>query len=128
VAVARRVDRAREQYSEATDWQGISRVPLASRAISGSKCRTTLALIPKREQPTTFGPPAISPVSARLGHASVGTTQRIYIHAFDAASRSDERRNRLATLYGATTQGCSAKTADHIDDNVAQLLGWSVSA
>ncbi len=38
-------------------------------------------------------------VSARLGHADIGTTQRAYVHAYDAARRSEERRNRLATLY-----------------------------
>jgi integrase len=43
----------------------------------------------------------IEEVSARLGHANVGTTQRIYVHAFDAARRSDDRRTRLTTLYGA---------------------------
>lgn len=42
----------------------------------------------------------IEEVSARLGHANVGTTQRIYVHAFDAARRSDDRRTRLADLYG----------------------------
>lgn len=38
-------------------------------------------------------------VSARLGHSDIGTTQRAYVRAYDAARRSDERRNRLATLY-----------------------------
>lgn len=38
-------------------------------------------------------------VSARLGHADVGTTQRAYVHAYDAARRSDDRRARLAALY-----------------------------
>jgi integrase len=42
----------------------------------------------------------IEEVSARLGHASVATTQEIYVHAFDAARRSDDRRARLASLYG----------------------------
>jgi len=42
----------------------------------------------------------IEEVSARLGHADISTTQRIYVHAFDAARRSDERRTRLAQLYG----------------------------
>jgi integrase len=37
----------------------------------------------------------IEEVSARLGHANVSTTQLIYVHAFDAARRSD----RLAALY-----------------------------
>ena len=42
----------------------------------------------------------IAEVSARLGHSSVATTQRIYVHQFDAAGRSDHRRDRLAALYG----------------------------
>lgn len=42
----------------------------------------------------------IEEVSARLGHASTATTQRAYIHAYDAARRSDGRRDRLAQLYG----------------------------
>jgi integrase len=41
----------------------------------------------------------IEEVSARLGHANVSTTQLIYVHAFDAARRSDDRRDRLGTLY-----------------------------
>ena len=41
----------------------------------------------------------IEEVSARLGHANVATTQRIYVHAFDAARRSTDRRDRLAALY-----------------------------
>ena len=42
----------------------------------------------------------VESVSARLGHSDVATTQRIYIHEFDAANRSDERRAKLAALYG----------------------------
>jgi Phage integrase family len=42
----------------------------------------------------------IESVSARLVHADITTTQRIYVHAFDAANRSDERRAKLAALYG----------------------------
>ena len=42
----------------------------------------------------------IESVSARLGHRDVATTQRIYVHEFDAANRSDERRAKLAALYG----------------------------
>lgn len=41
----------------------------------------------------------IEEVSARLGHTNVATTQRTYVHEFDAARRSDERRSRLAALY-----------------------------
>ena len=43
-------------------------------------------------------------VSARLGHADIGTTQRAYVHAYDAARRSDERRSRLAALYATTDE------------------------
>jgi integrase len=46
----------------------------------------------------------IEEVSARLGHASVATTMRIYTHAFDAAKRSGERRERLAALYGRSVE------------------------
>ena len=45
----------------------------------------------------------IAEVSARVGHSSIATTQRIYVHQFDAARRSDDRRNRLAALYGAAS-------------------------
>jgi integrase len=43
----------------------------------------------------------IEEISRRLGHSSVATTMRIYVHEFDAARRSAERRQRLAALYGA---------------------------
>lgn len=42
----------------------------------------------------------IESVSARLGHADISTTQRIYVHAFDAVKRSDERRALLTSIYG----------------------------
>jgi integrase len=42
----------------------------------------------------------IEEVSARLGHANVATTQRIYVHAYDAARRSAARRDRLVGMYG----------------------------
>ena len=41
----------------------------------------------------------IEEVSARLGHSDVGTTQRAYVHAYDAARRSSARRERLMVLY-----------------------------
>lgn len=41
----------------------------------------------------------IEEVSVRLGHSDVGTTQRAYVHAYDAARRSTARRHRLAELY-----------------------------
>lgn len=42
----------------------------------------------------------IESVSARLGHADISTTQRTYVHAFDAIKRSDERRALLTSIYG----------------------------
>jgi integrase len=44
----------------------------------------------------------IEEVSARLGHSDVGTTQRSYVHAYDAARRSSGRRDRLMLMYQAT--------------------------
>lgn len=41
----------------------------------------------------------IATVSARLGHSEVATTMRVYIHEFERARRSADRRNRLAQLY-----------------------------
>jgi integrase len=41
----------------------------------------------------------IEEVSARLGHSDVGTTQRAYVHAYDAARRSAGRRDRLTAMY-----------------------------
>lgn len=46
----------------------------------------------------------IEEVSARLGHAAVSTTMRIYTHAYDAAKRSDQRRGRLSLMYGANAE------------------------
>jgi integrase len=43
----------------------------------------------------------IEEVSARLGHANVATTMRAYVHEYDTARRSDDRRNRLAVMYGS---------------------------
>ncbi len=42
----------------------------------------------------------IEEVSARLGHANVSTTARIYVHEYDAARRSQHRRDRLSQMYG----------------------------
>jgi integrase len=56
-------------------------------------------------------------VSSRLGHADVGTTQRTYVHEFDAARRSGERRDRLATLYeGATMKHTTATSPETVVD------------
>jgi integrase len=46
----------------------------------------------------------IEEVSARLGHSDVGTTQRAYVHAYDAARRSSGRRDRLALMYGGDAE------------------------
>jgi integrase len=42
----------------------------------------------------------IEEVSARLGHANVSTTARIYVHEYDAMRRSQHRRDRLSQMYG----------------------------
>jgi integrase len=47
----------------------------------------------------------IEEVSARLGHSDIGTTQRVYVHAYDAARRSSARRDRLAVLYREAHEG-----------------------
>jgi integrase len=44
----------------------------------------------------------IEEVSARLGHANVSTTARIYVHEYDAARRSQHRRDRLSQMYAST--------------------------
>ncbi len=53
----------------------------------------------------------VESVSARLGHADVTTTQRAYVHAFDAANRSDERRAKLSALYGSAMEATGRKRA-----------------
>jgi integrase len=55
----------------------------------------------------------IAEVSARLGHASVSTTMNIYVRQFDAARRSDDRRARLALLYGEAQGEAPGSTAAH---------------
>lgn len=40
-------------------------------------------------------------VSARLGHSTVATTMKEYVHEYDAARRSEQRRSRLAQLYSS---------------------------
>ncbi len=54
----------------------------------------------------------IEEVSARLGHADVTTTLREYTHAYDAARRSAERRERLVALYGVNDTPSGAKGAN----------------
>ncbi|MHB1570673.1 MAG: tyrosine-type recombinase/integrase, partial [Solirubrobacteraceae bacterium] len=46
----------------------------------------------------------IEEVSARLGHADVSITMRTYVHEYEAARRSDDRRNRLTALYSRAEQ------------------------
>lgn len=46
----------------------------------------------------------IEEVSARLGHADVAVTMSAYVHAFDAARRSDDRRSRLAAMYDVSDE------------------------
>jgi integrase len=56
----------------------------------------------------------IEEVSARLGHSNISTTQRIYVHEFDAARRTDERRARLAVLYGSPPESAASTTSVEI--------------
>jgi integrase len=51
----------------------------------------------------------IEEVSARLGHSDVGTTQRAYVHAYDAARRSAGQRDRLALMYGSVEADVEAR-------------------
>ena len=44
----------------------------------------------------------IEEVSARLGHANVGTTKRAYVHAYEAARHSLQRRSSLTALTPMT--------------------------
>ena len=46
----------------------------------------------------------VQSVADRLGHADVAITQRTYIHEFDAANRSPERRAMLKAIYGKGEQ------------------------
>ena len=65
----------------------------------------------------------IEEVSARLGHADTAITQKIYVHAFDHARRSEDRRRRLGELYGrgghleAPARGADARTRVCQDSN-----------
>lgn len=79
----------------------------------------------------------IEEVSRRLGHADVGTTQRTYVHEFDAARRSEDRRARLAQLYAgasveapveAAASNRQRESAAREDAKVADLLARRVAA
>lgn len=61
----------------------------------------------------------IESVSARLGHADISTTQRIYVHAFDAVKRSDERRALLASIYGNAMETEGRNRAQQTDPSEA---------
>ncbi len=68
----------------------------------------------------------IESVSARLGHADITTTQRIYVHEFDAANRSDDRRAKLTVLYGnlmETPDRNRAKQTDPTSTDDAPVSG-----
>lgn len=58
----------------------------------------------------------VEEVSARLGHADIGTTQRAYVHAYDAARRSSGRRDRLAALYGHQSKDDESATVVGLTD------------
>jgi integrase len=59
----------------------------------------------------------IAEASARLGHSSVQTTLRVYAHEFDKANRSENRRSRLASLYGSRVEaGVEASEAKQSPD------------
>jgi hypothetical protein len=67
----------------------------------------------------------IEEVSSRLGHASVATTQRTYVHAFDAARRSDDRRRRLAAVYdggAASTEASDGTTPQRTPEANSPVL------
>ncbi len=63
----------------------------------------------------------IESVSARLGHRDITTTQRIYVHAFDAANRSDERRARIAALYGSAVEATDRSKAGQAGSEAPSL-------
>ncbi len=73
----------------------------------------------------------IEEVSARLGHANVSTTQRIYVHAYDAARRSSARRDRLAGMYGdleANMEALTRRSPQHSENaNGANILQMGIN-
>ena len=68
----------------------------------------------------------IAEVSARLGHSSVATTMRVYAHQFDAARRSDDRRNPLAALYGSPMEASVEATEGSSEQPTATGSGAEV--
>lgn len=53
----------------------------------------------------------IEEVSARLGHASVATTMRVYTHEFDKAGRSAQRHERLAVMEASLEATASSRVS-----------------
>lgn len=65
----------------------------------------------------------IEEVSSRLGHADTAITQRTYVHAFDQARRSEDRRRRLTSLYAPGVEASVEAT----DPSSAQQAGTDES-
>jgi integrase len=68
----------------------------------------------------------VEEVSRRLGHSSVATTMRTYIHEFEAARRSAERRERLNALYGGTVEAPVEATGSSEPQQPPQQQGAEV--
>jgi len=51
-------------------------------------------------------------VAARLGHSSPTTTLKTYAHLFDQANRSEDRRGRLAAIYGGSAMEAPVEATD----------------
>lgn len=64
----------------------------------------------------------IAEVSARLGHGSIATTQRTYVHQFDQARRSGERRDRLAALYGSRAEAPDVSETEQNEEEDAATI------
>lgn len=62
-------------------------------------------------------------VSARLGHSDIGTTQRAYVHAYDAAKRSPLRRDRLASLRAGRGSSVAAQDGSGGQQDGSQTSG-----
>lgn len=54
----------------------------------------------------------IEEISSRLGHATAAITLRIYVHEFERARRSKERRARLTLIYGDSSVEASVEARD----------------
>ena len=67
-------------------------------------------------------------ISARLGHADTTVTLRVYVHQFDHAGRSDDRRSRLPVLRRGSAleapDGSGPQSSDEVERaNVRSLRG-----